>query len=213
MLLLVGAIAVSLSGETGTASAAGGDGNWINHGRLVPADPEFGYPRTLTTPRIGGALRQTYATDMVGDYILSGGNFLYVKKFNGPTIEQNYLAIYDSKNKSLHCEGLVTDGEIHSFAPGPFPDTALIGGKFDRIREDGGAWKVRNKLALVNLETCRVHTTWIVPGINGNVTELAVSGNRLFIGGDFTQIDGHSCLLYTSPSPRDKRQSRMPSSA
>ena len=24
---------------------------------------------------------------------------------------------------------------------------------------------------------------------------------------------GHICLLYTSPSPRDKRQSRMPSSA
>ena len=23
----------------------------------------------------------------------------------------------------------------------------------------------------------------------------------------------HACLLYTSPSPRDKRQSRMPSSA
>ena len=27
------------------------------------------------------------------------------------------------------------------------------------------------------------------------------------------QIDGRGCLLYTSPSPRDKRQSRMPSSA
>ena len=26
-------------------------------------------------------------------------------------------------------------------------------------------------------------------------------------------IDNTSCLLYTSPSPRDKRQSRMPSSA
>ena len=26
-------------------------------------------------------------------------------------------------------------------------------------------------------------------------------------------IEGKSCLLYTSPSPRDKRQSRMPSSA
>ena len=25
--------------------------------------------------------------------------------------------------------------------------------------------------------------------------------------------DSNSCLLYTSPSPRDKRQSRMPSSA
>ena len=26
-------------------------------------------------------------------------------------------------------------------------------------------------------------------------------------------VPGGSCLLYTSPSPRDKRQSRMPSSA
>ena len=26
-------------------------------------------------------------------------------------------------------------------------------------------------------------------------------------------VDSKSCLLYTSPSPRDKRQSRMPSSA
>ena len=33
---------------------------------------------------------------------------------------------------------------------------------------------------------------------------------------DFAKIDirvGLICLLYTSPSPRDKRQSRMPSSA
>ena len=30
----------------------------------------------------------------------------------------------------------------------------------------------------------------------------------------FVRLTGvHSCLLYTSPSPRDKRQSRMPSSA
>ena len=29
--------------------------------------------------------------------------------------------------------------------------------------------------------------------------------------GQFTMLD--NCLLYTSPSPRDKRQSRMPSSA
>ena len=28
-----------------------------------------------------------------------------------------------------------------------------------------------------------------------------------------TIIMGRACLLYTSPSPRDKRQSRMPSSA
>ena len=36
---------------------------------------------------------------------------------------------------------------------------------------------------------------------------VAVAGTRTMTG------DISSCLLYTSPSPRDKRQSRMPSSA
>ena len=38
-----------------------------------------------------------------------------------------------------------------------------------------------------------------------NLDKLAANGLR------FTQF--YNCLLYTSPSPRDKRQSRMPSSA
>ena len=33
------------------------------------------------------------------------------------------------------------------------------------------------------------------------------------LGGAWTMQRGVHCLLYTSPSPRDKRQSRMPSSA
>ena len=33
------------------------------------------------------------------------------------------------------------------------------------------------------------------------------------VNGDGYDDFSHSCLLYTSPSPRDKRQSRMPSSA
>ena len=39
--------------------------------------------------------------------------------------------------------------------------------------------------------------------------------NVIFIEGipDGDLTKGHICLLYTSPSPRDKRQSRMPSSA
>ena len=53
--------------------------------------------------------------------------------------------------------------------------------------------------------------------IYGNVTisdcwfdgEIAVNSIQAAVGG----IAGYICLLYTSPSPRDKRQSRMPSSA
>ena len=35
----------------------------------------------------------------------------------------------------------------------------------------------------------------------------------IFSGGKRAGNDVYTCLLYTSPSPRDKRQSRMPSSA
>ena len=35
----------------------------------------------------------------------------------------------------------------------------------------------------------------------------------IIIASVFDMLDGRVCLLYTSPSPRDKRQSRMPSSA
>ena len=39
-----------------------------------------------------------------------------------------------------------------------------------------------------------------------------MSKKTIWITGGSTGI-GKACLLYTSPSPRDKRQSRMPSSA
>ena len=46
-------------------------------------------------------------------------------------------------------------------------------------------------------------------------SRLADAGARVIkierAEGDFAR--GYDCLLYTSPSPRDKRQSRMPSSA
>ena len=55
---------------------------------------------------------------------------------------------------------------------------------------------------------------------DGSITQA--TGSRVVVAGDtvITTTDNGStitlsenCLLYTSPSPRDKRQSRMPSSA
>ena len=39
------------------------------------------------------------------------------------------------------------------------------------------------------------------------------SSNTIFIGEKYVNPEGYNCLLYTSPSPRDQRGSRMPSSA
>ena len=41
------------------------------------------------------------------------------------------------------------------------------------------------------------------------VPDITVNGTGIPLIGNYTI----GCLLYTSPSPRDKRQSRMPSSA
>ena len=42
----------------------------------------------------------------------------------------------------------------------------------------------------------------------------AVRRRKVWLGrGGHTIVPSCTCLLYTSPSPRDKRQSRMPSSA
>ena len=53
---------------------------------------------------------------------------------------------------------------------------------------------------------------------NKNIEEIEYTDNknnaRRFDEDDFEILDiDETCLLYTSPSPRDKRQSRMPSSA
>ena len=54
--------------------------------------------------------------------------------------------------------------------------------------------------------------TFIESGMTASVTG---SDNTVSIASGVYYINGtrYTCLLYTSPSPRDKRQSRMPSSA
>ena len=43
--------------------------------------------------------------------------------------------------------------------------------------------------------------------------EIGISEDSPFFADAKGMAENMACLLYTSPSPRDKRQSRMPSSA
>lgn len=188
LVLAAFAIAIVVLSPAQDASAAAGDGGWVDHPGLVPDSPEGGYPIIQDTAP--GTPNQTRAIDLIGNYIISGGDFTTIELQNGTFVSQPYLAIVDWRTKELVCTDLDVDDEVWSIAPGPDENTAVIGGRFDKVNGADGVDRTRNKIALIDLETCSVDKTWIVSGLNGKVTELAVRNNRLFLGGDFTQVEG-----------------------
>ena len=69
-----------------------------------------------------------------------------------------------------------------------------------------------------NLQRARAHEdinliTLLVGAEESGLEVLSKSGEWIPIESRSKSIVCNICLLYTSPSPRDKRQSRMPSSA
>ena len=61
---------------------------------------------------------------------------------------------------------------------------------------------------LGDAERGRLFTSLLTYARSGEVPQL--NGNERFL---FPMMRAQICLLYTSPSPRDRRKSRMPSSA
>ena len=60
----------------------------------------------------------------------------------------------------------------------------------------------------------RSHLLWEGNMENGSATPLFLKSMDGWINSMiFDEQGGGSCLLYTSPSPRDRQKSRMPSSA
>ena len=81
----------------------------------------------------------------------------------------------------------------------PFSVVLLAGGRGQRM---GGLDK-----GLVHWQA-RPMIAWLHEVVRPLTDDLIISCNR-----NQQAYGAYACLLYTSPSPRDKRQSRMPSSA
>ena len=79
-----------------------------------------------------------------------------------------------------------------------------------RIMTDLGAKKDSSKLLRTHCQTSGVSLTEQDP--YNNVVRTAYEALAAVLGGT-QSLHTNSCLLYTSPSPRDQRGSRMPSSA
>ena len=69
-----------------------------------------------------------------------------------------------------------------------------------------------NTLYAINKTTASGTRNWMGKTIGKYSTEADMM-DELTEYGEMAKADGYTCLLYTSPSPRDRTRSRMPSSA
>ena len=69
---------------------------------------------------------------------------------------------------------------------------------------------------LLTFEAIAQEQIGVASAVNKNTTDLTLEQKRKLVAAGYKIIQNHvieTCLLYTSPSPRDRTRSRMPSSA
>ena len=81
----------------------------------------------------------------------------------------------------------------------------LIPGK---VRIEGVALYETGKVDIIKEKNNRLYAR-----VAEEELRYSLEDDLVFCACDFFQKRGYCCLLYTSPSPRDQRGSRMPSSA
>ena len=109
---------------------------------------------------------------------------------------------------------------IGSFLPLSAGELNFENINFDKIENKQNIYEPKDKLDEYIIKGA-TYSTKFVPlmnnGAEGNdyTNLMANDGKRLLVdaGFDFVNSTVNTCLLYTSPSPRDSDTSRMPSSA
>ena len=201
-MVVVALVAIVL-GSSGVANptAAAANPVQLDHPTLVPDTPELGYPVILDTPTnitfVGNCARngcverrQTFAVNLVGDYLVSGGDFQNIELQDGTVVSNPHLAVFDTTTRELVCRDISVNDEVLAIVPGPDPGSIIIGGRFSRIIGADGIDRARNRTAKIDLDTCTVDSDWNIGPVSSRVDKMAISGNRLFIGGSFAFVDG-----------------------
>ena len=90
-------------------------------------------------------------------------------------------------------------------------------GKAGGVFKNVTAYQLGSRIAKETLNRSNINGNLIDEVIIGNVAQPAEAANIARVisvnAGLSQSIPAYTCLLYTSPSPRDRQKSRMPSSA
>ena len=151
---------------------------------LVSATP------STKTPNVGdGGGFSVRAVVQMGGVVVQGGLFSTVTAPGSPTgVSRSNLYAADVGTGAINLGfAPVLDGPVAALLPGPvsLPGTVFVGGSFSHV--NGTA--VRG-VALLNLSDASLVAGFVTPSLNGVVTSMGMSGNRLLLGGTFSKVGG-----------------------
>ena len=168
----------------------------------IPAEAQKSY---LEMAKSG----KPFSVGPFGEETLSLGEYANEQKYNGYTFEEHlsWACLVAQQQKTKHqfaCKEYLEGEEIFEIGAGVIPDFYLLNTRIYQYTQ----WQLATVNMIIPAElffTC--HSKRFFP----------VTTFMRPLGTDYLEEPdiGHdvACLLYTSPSPRDQRGSRMPSSA
>ena len=188
--------------DTSNASIFGRDGN----DTLIGADADG-----VSNLFVGGQ----------GEDTLVGGNGSGRNTFRGGDGTDSYQASNIGANNSIQflsgvTQGVIADLDANTVTNDGFGNTETFTGAINNLASGNGSDVIFGNDEANDIFTNAGNDT--LHGRGGNDSLNGGVGNNTFIGGQGADslrggTGNNICLLYTSPSPRDQRGSRMPSSA
>ena len=152
-------------------------------------------PGTNTPSIADGAVKSLV---QIGNRIVAGGTFTTVNNPSGGTTSRSRVLAFDATTGAID-QGFAptVDDEVDALLPGPTADTVYVAGAFTNVNG-----RRSKSLALLNLSDGSTVTSFVVPAMDGLVTDLAMAGGRLYLGGTFVHLNAttHAGLATLDPT-------------
>lgn len=189
LLLAVGIVVITyLTGPIAPAARAADTGNAAPQtGRIVDADP------VAFTPHVMDG--EVYSMTRVGDTVLVGGTFTRVRNAGSSTdIARTNLFAFNAFTGQVSTTFAPNpNGRVYALQPAADGTSVYIGGAFTGATSGGSSISV-SRLYKADVATGNRIAAFQPGSINGQVRDLSVTGNRLWVAGKFTHLQGQPSL-------------------
>jgi hypothetical protein len=167
------------------ANAASTGNNAAHPGRIVSDNPS-GF-----TPHVMDGQVQTLA--QVGDMIIVGGSFTTVRNAGTSTniTRRNVFAFNATTGQVSTTFAPNPNGTVYKVLPAADGTSVYLGGNFTSITSGGTNVSV-SRLTKVSVASATRDTGFSAGSFNGQVRDLDLTGNRLWVAGKFTHVHGRS---------------------